>query len=142
MSSNSNGNSERSATALLWLVFAAIVMYLVAAPTLPGSSEITSYRMLCVATTRSGCDLGNSIYTSATFRPDVQTNSVTYWFGDGSPGTMKNCSIRDKKNWACVNELDVGAKMHDGELSWESSLPMTSIPKWKWLLYKYFGASR
>jgi hypothetical protein len=138
---------KKDYTATVWtlLVVLSTVAYAWNSESLPGSAEVSAHELFCIASATSQCDPTSSIYANTTYRPDVATNSVTYWVDSGAPRALHTCAIKDKKNWVCGPSDGPTTAMQDGQLSSDTLVSDPSrliagtlyqMPKWKWTAYK------
>ena len=129
-----------SATALILLV--ALALWLLDLN--PFSSEITVYSVYCGKDTG---DHGRCINLSPiTYEVFPDRQEVAYWTETGTPATLTDCTVRDRKNWECWYKDGVGRlSMTDGEfrdeirnaaLNQDVFDSVRYVPKWKWWAIK------
>ena len=106
----------------------------------PFSFEITVYSVYCGKDTGDhGSCINLSPITYEVF-PDRQ--EVAYWTETGTPATLTDCTVRDRKNWECWYKGRAGRlSMADDTFQEEvlKNIPgkdtfdsVRYVPKWKW----------
>ena len=110
----------------------------------PFSSEITVYSVYC------GKDTGDQSacieLLPITYEASSDRQEVTYWADTGTPATLTDCAVRDRRNWKCWYKDRVGQlSMADSEFREEvlKAIPgkdtfdsVRYVPKWKWWAVK------
>lgn len=106
----------------------------------PFSSGITVYSVYC------GKDTGEEgkciDLPPATYRASPDRQEVAYWTDTGTPATLTDCTVRDRRNWECWYKDRAGRlSMVDGVFREEvlKDIPgkdtfdsVRYVPKWKW----------
>ena len=79
---------------------------------------------------------------SITYKASSDRQEVIYWADSGSPATLTDCAVRDRKNWECWYKDRTGRlSIADGEFQEEIREPVLNrdvfdsvryVPKWKW----------
>lgn len=106
----------------------------------PFSSEITVYSVYCG---KDRGDQGACINLSPiTYEASLDRQAVAYWTDTGTPATLADCTVRDRKNWECWYKGRAGRlSMVGGEFSDEIRDTFLDrdvfdsvryVPKWKW----------
>ena len=107
---------------------------------LPFQNEITVYQMFCTGEGRKDgkCKSKEETANPITYRAFVDQQTVIYWFEHSAPTRMRNCAVRDAKNWSCQldDRWQTEYKMIDGALGKTSDNPIQPIfyqaSKWRW----------
>lgn len=110
----------------------------------PFSSEITVHSVYCGKDTGDQGVCINLLPITYEASPDRQ--EVTYWTETGTPTTLTDCAMRDRKNWECWYKGRVGRlSMADGVFREEvlKDIPgkdtfdsVRYVPRWKWWVVK------
>lgn len=125
----------------IFVVLVIAVLWLVSED-LPFKSEITVYQMFCIGEGRKGnkCESKEETANPITYKAIVEQQTVVYWFEKSAPTRLRDCAVRNAKNWSCRrgDTFQTEYKMIDGTLSETSESPAQPIfypaPKWHWWL--------
>ena len=110
----------------------------------PFSSETTVYSIYC------GKDTGEEgkciDLASITYEVFPDRQEVAYWTDTGTPATLTDCTVRDRRNWECWYKDRAGRlSMAKGAFHEEvlKAIPgrdafdsVRYVPKWKWWAIK------
>ena len=109
--------------------------------------DVTIYTADCVGPIENKVCNGKLILrTPMTYRANFNKQEIIWWVGDGSPGRMSNCAIKDAQNWKCDYKSfgsPVSATMQNGKIQYlfngmdDNGFVQMS---WSWYwYYKIFG---
>lgn len=124
----------------IWFLYALIVAGFWLSDWVPFRSEYATYHVTCLKTDSDGACPAKYEYPGEVinFRPDTESQSVTYWIDGVAPLKFDNCAIVDVQNWSCPSASGPNS-MIDGVLNEnaEGTGYPHEIRKWKWWWLKF-----
>ena len=110
----------------------------------PFSAEITVYSVYCGKDTG---EEGKCINLSPiTYEASPDRQEVAYWTETGTPATLTDCMVRDRKNWECwykdgagrlsMTDSEFRDEIRNAALNQDVFDSVRYMPKWKWWAVK------
>lgn len=118
----------------------------------PLGGEVKQYIAYCSEEIQNDkCPVREIPSIVATYKASYDNQAVVTWIDDGPPSRLKNCAVRNAKNWSCTRDPAAATlvdQMVDGEYTLKRDVDLVpdsitqkhwhSIPKWKWWLLKIY----